>query len=254
MYELNVLQTPPSGYTDILKQASTRYEIAEVEPDYLYLECRALTVGIPNANGDLFTLDELKRIHHAAQVPVYKTFVGKGVYINHDAKLPQNSIGVILDAELIEDEKDPHVRLLIGIDRRKASDIVEGIMRGRIHSVSMGCSITHSICTYCGKKIISEHDLCDCLKYHRGEIINGRVIAEELHGVEFREISIVSVPADYRAKLINALNAEDLTIREAAPRDLVVRLYKRIYNASLEEKKQLLQELEELLKALSASV
>jgi len=236
----------PKQADDVLQEKAKYYKISEMSNDYLYVECRALTVGIPNANGDLFVMPELKKIHQASGEPVYRTFVGRGVYINHNSDNPQNSIGLVFDAELVEDEEDPHVRLLVGIDKKKAPEIVEGIKRGTINSFSMGCSIRYSTCTYCGKKILSDDDLCDCLRYHRGEKIGSVIVAEELHDIEFYEISVVSVPADYRARLINVLGHSEKRLKVAAIDSftLVSWLTEKVFSRNICEKQNLLVELQ----------
>jgi len=242
---MKIVRNPHIG-EDLIDSKSNLYKISEMVDDYLYLEVRALTVGIPNANGDLFVMPELKKIHQASGQPVYKTFIGNGVYLNHNSNDPVNSIGLIFDAELIEDKDDPHVRLLIGIDKQKAPEIVNGIKRGTINAFSMGCSIRYSTCTYCGKKIVNDNDLCDCLKYHRGEKIGSIIVAEELHDIEFYEISVVSVPADYRARLINVLGSSDRRLKAAAVDNftLVSWLNEKVFSGNISEKTDLLLELQ----------
>ena len=215
--------------------------------DFLYVSCRALTANVPNANGDLFTKEELLRIDENTNEEVYKSFIGCGVFKNHDSENIESNIGLIYDVAFIDDENDPHVDLIIGIDKVKAEDIARGLKTGRINSVSMGCSISYSTCTVCNKKILQASDECDCLKYHRGQKVNGIIAAEQLFGVSFFEISIVSVPADFRARIINILASNNNgRIKKVAFNSeflIIDEIYKKIINCDIKDKIKILNEL-----------
>ena len=213
------------------------------ESNFVYAECIALKTGRPNQNGDLFELEEIERIDEHSGVPVYKTFVGKGVYANHASDKIENSFGWIIDSEIVRPKNDaPHIRLIVAVDRVKNPDAARGLETGRLSSFSMGCSISHSICTHCGKKIIDtkpEH-LCDCLRYHRGQKLDGKYCAERLCGVVFHEISIVCQPADASARLIQVL-ADDESgrmLKVASIDDVVVlnMVKAKIFNGNIKDK------------------
>lgn len=205
LYQRRGIQYNPDVQTRIAQSASDsekRLKLSEIQDDYVYVAVRALTADVPNNNGDLFRLAELERIDDYTKQPVYKSFVNKGVYTNHQSDKVENSIGYIIDAELIKDASDPHVQIIIAIDSKKAPDIARGISTGRLRNFSMGCSIKYSTCTICGRKVESDKDFCDHLKKFRGMKYGKDIVAEELHGVQFIEISSVSVPADPKAQYL----------------------------------------------------
>ena len=214
------------------------------DDDFLYVEAVALRVGIPNANGDLFVRDELLRIAEDTGEPVYKSFIGCGVFVNHESDKVEKNIGKIFDAEYVDATSPNTIRLILGVDKKKAPDIVRGLQTGRLHSWSMGCSISYSICTHCGARINSEHDLCQCLKYHRGEMLDGVQVAEELHGVRFAELSCVNLPADIGSQLIQILATSDNgRMRKVAfTNDVQVlnAIYKKVYDSSVQDKMKIL--------------
>src|SRR3982751_2063560 len=58
--------------------------------DYIFCRVRACTADVPNRNGDCFPYDELKKS--------YVSFIGKGVYTDHNADSVNDMKGIILDA------------------------------------------------------------------------------------------------------------------------------------------------------------
>ena len=58
----------------------------------------------------------------------------------------------------------------------------------------------------CGQKVYKEADLCDHLKYRRGQKIFDKVAAEYLYGINFYEQSIVSIPAAPRAMVLDVIS------------------------------------------------
>ena len=225
----------------------------EMRPDsYVYAEIRALTEGKSNANGDCFLHEELIRIDESTGEPVYKSFVGKGLYKNHNSDAVENAVGVIIDAEyIVDDPSDRHVRLIVACDRLKDPDLARGLELGRYNNFSMGCSISYSICSHCGKKITdTKSGLCDCLKYHRGQKLQGKTVCEILHGVAFHEVSCVTVGADAKAKLISVLaDRHDGKILKVASVDdfiLIDKINEKIFNGNIKEKIALLNQINKI--------
>lgn len=191
-----------ASYEEVLGVSYDDYKISQALPDYLYVVFRALTANVANMNADQFDTEELERFDHQRNCQVFQTFNGRSIFTNHQADKVENSIGVIFDSHFDKTaNNDQFVEIVFGIDRKKAEDIARGVETKRLRSGSMGCSITHSLCSVCGKEIRTEQDFCSHLKNYRGMDLNGTRVAERLRGVAFNEYSIVTVGADPKAKL-----------------------------------------------------
>ena len=165
------------------------------DPDYLYLKVKAVSAGEywgDNKNNDYFPEAELVKWH--------KTFLSAHAFKNHENKKIENAIGDVLTAEW--NDKMKSVYLLIRIDRRIAPSIVRGYEKGFMTDVSMGCRVSHVICSYCGKKATSRFDYCDHLKTMKGRIMdNGKKVCEINIGPKFHDISAVLNGAERSAKV-----------------------------------------------------
>ena len=53
--------------------------------NFVYFRCRAISADVPNGNGDMFPEKELKA--------AYKTFIGVGMYKDHDSDSVDKSVG-----------------------------------------------------------------------------------------------------------------------------------------------------------------
>jgi hypothetical protein len=159
-----------------------------------------------NRNADLFNFDELTENDDFGQ-PRYLTFRKAAMHVNHNSSDPQLAIGLVFDATLVMDKYgDTNVVILFGIDRLKAAGIARRLETypDRVFT-SMGCSIKSSLCTVCGKQIVKDSDICDCLKYHRGSRVKGRRAAELLQKMAFYEQSVVTTPACTNAAVLDAV-------------------------------------------------
>lgn len=195
--------------------------ISKAVDDYIYGTTRALDAGdyfntfkksglwehAVNKNADYFDITELEDFHPEKQIQRYLTFRTAGMYKNHESDRIENSIGLVFDSVLLKEAYDDmHVVTLFGIDKKKAPPIARDLETHPTRiGVSMGCSITHSICTACGKYVHTEADFCDCLRYARGQRRNNKKVAELLRGVDFFELSVVSSPAAIKAYVIDTI-------------------------------------------------
>lgn len=175
-----------------------------------YYRARAVSAGEihgPNGNGDYFPSAELEKYH--------KTFIRRGIYLEHNSENFQDAVGIIVDAEW--HPKDGYVEILYAIDKRdpRASKIVNGSM---IFG-SMGALVQESECSECGKRARAELDYCDHLRNHLGRTYNGRPVYSKNYGINFYEWSYVGVPADKDAAVLEKVASEikkleDLTLEE----------------------------------------
>mgnify|MGYP000116562833 CR=1 FL=1 len=166
--------------------------------DYLFCRVRACSADVPNRNGDAFPYDELKSAYH--------TFIGKGVYTNHDTDGVEKIKGIILDATFKEDQTHgAWVELLVAVDRAN-EDLCRMILKGQVTDVSMGCIVPRAGCSICGNICQNKQDeygnlidQCEHIAHYKGGTYNGEKVFENCYDVEFVEISWVTDGADEEA-------------------------------------------------------
>lgn len=196
------------GWYGFNRQASKKIVKAfEFDPDnYLYYRNRAITADERNANGDIFPHDEIKK--------AYTTFIGKGIFYNHNSDDPNNSMGIILDANFVEPaQKHAYVELLCAIDKQLAEQKYPGLLHrvesGLVSGTSMGTFAGAAKCCICGNYTTTLEGLCehmnpDDMHYCKGKLINASTNeygAEINYGLCFCEDSIVNEPADPTAHI-----------------------------------------------------
>lgn len=177
----------------------------ELEPD-------GHTIVVPhgkwvNSNGNAWSNQVL--------LDSYKTFIWAENYLEH-VQVKEFSKGKVIDAvawvvyqqEAGYKEKIPTVFIdcLIATNKKKHPKLVNDVKSGKLGAVSMGCSITHSQCSKCGKVIEEGTDTCSHIKHDLGKAYRdsegNRRIISELCGVPgvkdsnvFVELSFVRQPA-----------------------------------------------------------
>ena len=160
----------------------------------LYVAVRAVSVGT-NGNGDHFTEDELRK--------AYKTFIGKGVYVNHASNDVEKMRGRIADAKWVEaGPSEKYVVCLLEMNEMAHPDFCRMIRARQIDAVSMGCHVSYSTCSICNHVAKTIKDYCFHVKAHKGGAYNGRPVYEINRDIEFIEVSWVTVGADPQAKLL----------------------------------------------------
>jgi hypothetical protein len=160
----------------------------------LYVAVRAVSVGT-NGNGDHFTEDELRK--------GYKTFIGKGVYVNHASNDVEKMRGMIVDAKWIEaGPSEKYVVCLLEMNEIAHPEFCRMIRSGQIRNVSMGVHVSHSECSICAHSAKTTKDYCLHVKMHKGGVYNGRPVYEINRGLDFIEVSWVTVGADPQARLL----------------------------------------------------
>ena len=178
------------------KTAAETPDNFKYDPNFLYIKVRAIMAGEIygcNKNGDYFSEEELKKS--------YKTFMNAHVFKNHENKKVENAIGDVLSAEW--DDEMKCVILFIRIDRTVAPTIVAGFEKGYITDVSMGCRVSHTVCSICQRKAKTPAQYCEHIKYHKHEVYpDGRKVFEINYNPKFHDISAVLNGADRTAKLV----------------------------------------------------
>jgi hypothetical protein len=187
-------------------------KIVEYDPEYVYVVVRALTADKPNSNGDCFPHDELIRLDAVLHRPVYASFIGKGVYINHQhTDDPRYAKGIILDSRYVQSNADDkYVELLLGVDRKKDPIFARDVERGLINKFSMGASVQFTKCSVCQNEARRKEEFCEHIAKHKMREVKAqdgsKKLAYELcFGVTYNEISAVSDPADETAQLLHRI-------------------------------------------------
>ena len=149
----------------------------------------------------------------------YRTFVGGHNFCEHVQKL-EESKGRIIDAVARDIGPSLYVDILIATDRRHTA-LVRDILNGKMGTLSMGCSVTETICTKCGNVAADDTEMCDHIRYekgnrflddrgqpHRVAELCGHSSLDPTGGVNFIEASWVATPAFGGAVVRNLLNPD----------------------------------------------
>jgi hypothetical protein len=163
-----------------------------------------------NQNNDAWERDLL--------LDCYDSFIGSENYVEH-VQVPELSKGKVIDAVARDLGDSVYVDILVATNK-KHGGLVQDIKKGKINKLSMGCSISFSICSKCGNKAVDETDLCHHVKHMKGDTFtdeegNERIISElcghksEPDSVKFIEASWVVDPAFDGAVLRKVLGEEE---------------------------------------------
>jgi len=168
----------------------------EYDPqNFVYFRARSITANVPNGNGDLFDDKELETS--------YKTFVGKGFYIEHQSDSIEKAKGIILDSVWHPETK--YVECLVAVDRQAYPEIARQIETGILGSVSMGCTVEEAECSLCHNIARTAKDLCVHMNPQSGAYCKGKSMPDGSKVYEinrkctFTELSGVAQPADFEA-------------------------------------------------------
>lgn len=182
------------------------------EKGYLYALVNALTAGEyygPNRNGDFFPEEALKK-HH-------KTFEEFGhVYKHHINKDPRKSMGKVLFSHY-----NPKMRRVEVVVRLKKShpdvqNLQEGISKGMLPKVSMGCRVPYDVCSITGKKARTRDEYSEYLLHQMGKILpDGRRVCAINTRPKFFDVSIVVIPADPVAAFMATFDEEGGYLKQA---------------------------------------
>jgi len=213
-YTGNQLESLKHSWTNFVRAGTLPHDNFEFEWDpenFIYYRARAITANVPNQNGDYFEEPELEK--------AYQTFIGKGVYYNHDSDDPNKAFGIILDATYHPFSDDKYVQILAAIDKedieKKRPGLLGRIMSGQLKTTSMSVLVQECICSVCGNMAKSPEELCQHMNpksasYIKGRTVNGKKAYEINRGLTFIEDSIVDVPADPTAYIFQVFANHDV--------------------------------------------
>ena len=187
----------PTGNKLVFSSDESKEPVSfEFLPDqFCYFRCRAISADEVNQNGDKFEEAEVKK--------AYKSFIGVGLYKDHNSDSVDKSIGKVLWAEWIPNGK--YVECYCAVDKNLAPDLAYRVKAGIATSVSMGASVAEATCSICGNRATNIHNLCSHMTPGSGckgqRNAKGEIIFEINRGIQFNELSLVTVPADPTARI-----------------------------------------------------
>lgn len=177
-------------------RASKTVEGFRIRPGYLLTVVRAISARI-NQNYDAWPADELKKS--------YTSFLGKPIFCNHTNDDPRDARGRIIAARYCENGDDKYIECIMEIDAQRFPILAKEIIEGGLDSVSMGAEAGFTLCSFCNNKATDLWDMCDHVKYHKGEKLidpktrEAKLVYETCHNLGFFELSYVFDPADETA-------------------------------------------------------
>ena len=178
----------------------------------LWVRARAIDADVVNANGDLFSKEELLKEAEikGQKIPAYKTFEGVPIYTNHKNDDIEQAKGMVVYAEW--DEKEDCVYCTFFVDEEAYPDIARNIRTGVIHDVSMGASVEWGVCSICSNKAYTEKDYCEHLKKYKGKTHpeSGKKAYEKNYGVKFIELSCVGDGAFESCEIQEIYDVDDV--------------------------------------------
>jgi hypothetical protein len=208
----------------------------KIEPGMIYTQVRAISARI-NQNYDAWPSEELKKS--------YKTFLGKPVFVNHANFDPEKARGRVVASRYVESGADKYVEVIQEIDAQRFPKLAKEIHEGGLDSVSMGVEAGFTKCSVCDNRATDMTDMCDHVKFHKGEFMRhaktgeDTMVYENCYKLGFFELSYVFDPADETAVVSRVVVANT---RTAAPKDPRAIHYDRGYKRSWHPKRKYLDE------------
>lgn len=157
----------------------------------------------PNRNGDGFPAQPVKSKDGKGYAispdevltKHYKTFENGHAFQHHVNKDPAKASGKVLKA--FWNDKMKRVELLVAIDNDKDPEWVQRLSDGEFPAVSMGCRITHDVCSVCANRAKTRADYCEHAKFQMNQLLpDGRRVYVHNPSPNFFDISRVFRPAD----------------------------------------------------------
>jgi hypothetical protein len=184
--------------TSWLKAAAECFDISPDISDYVINEVPACTADIPNRNYDAHPYSEWLTFRPYIGRIAYQTFIGSGTFVDHQSKEPKKAKGVILDSYIAKDDHGFwHCYTVNAWSRSKDPVLAKRILEGKDDGYSMACLIEGARCSWCG--YLSQGNVT-CKHINggagKGRIIEGKLVYENLAGLNYVELSHVGDRAD----------------------------------------------------------
>lgn len=185
-----------------LPAAAEQYNISKDLRDYVLAPVVVNVSGLPNTNGDSFSLKEWLTFNVNQKALAYQTFKGAPCHKEHQNKNHRVALGVILDAVLkpLEGFRGNHAKLLLlhAFDRNRDPDRARRIMSGELNTYSIGVWYSAYTCSVCGARFTNA-SRAPCAHTQRQRPVyrqpNGKLVYRHCHNLTGFESSSVEDPA-----------------------------------------------------------
>jgi hypothetical protein len=187
-----------------LPLAASHYHISPNLKDYLLIPVPALISSIPNSNGDSVSKQELLAFSPNLGIPAFKSWKGKGTFLEHDNKDITRAKGVILDVYLrplrgFAGGRHAKVIELLAFDKTKDKELCRKLEAGDINTFSVGIYYSSFSCSTCGNTVSpSAGQPCNHTRHKMRTYLDsqsGQLVYRHCHNIVGFETSCVADPA-----------------------------------------------------------
>ena len=185
-----------------LPYAAEHYKTSRDIRDYILVPIPAIFSDLPNTNGDSLSLRQMLRFDPQLGMQMYKTFRGKGTFLEHENKDITKAKGIILDAFLRPvpfNTKYYKIVLLLAYDRTKDPVLAERILSNQTNAYSVGFYYSSYTCSICGTRVGRGINTRPCIHTQLGRPTyrqsNGKIVYRQCEDSVGFECSSVNTPA-----------------------------------------------------------
>jgi len=183
---------------DWLPMCASAYHISPSISDYIIIPVTIFPSDLPNRNCIGFSYNDLTEFDTDTGRLAYQSWIGKGLFSEHQNEDVTRSRGVILDSVMHKVAEDsPHwcVTLLTAWDRTKDPIIANSLLTNPNSCFSMGCYTADYECSYCHK--LYSTGGCGHVDPHNPQMTlkDGTLIYLLAKGITGFELSHVKTPA-----------------------------------------------------------
>jgi hypothetical protein len=200
----NVLQ----GVPDWLPIASEVLGISPNIKDYILSPVISMPSDLPNRNQQAFPFTQLSGWTADIGCPMYRTWNGMPVHLEHNNKDPSIAKGIILNTLMRPIEGTAgniwKVIKLAAVDRNRDTVLANDILTGKSNSWSMGAYARDYSCSICGHFLARDRG-CEHVTHGKPDFktFNGKLAYYNVVDPKGFELSNVQSPAFYSAKDMN---------------------------------------------------
>ena len=185
-----------------LPYAAEHYKTSRDIRDYVLVPIPSIFSDLPNTNGDSLSLRQMLRFDPQLGMQMYKTFRGKGTFLEHANKDITKAKGIILDAFLRPvpfNRKYYKIVLLLAYDRTKDPELASRILRNETNAYSVGFYYSSYTCSICGTRVGRGINTRPCVHTQLGrptyKQTDSKIVYRQCEDAVGFECSSVSTPA-----------------------------------------------------------
>ena len=185
-----------------LPYAAEHYHLSRNIRDYVLVPIPAIFSDLPNTNGDSLSLKQMLRFDPSYGMQMYKTFKGKGAFLEHANQDITAAKGIILESFLRPvpfNTKYYKIVLLLAYDRTKDPVLANQILTRQTNAYSVGFHYESYSCSICGTRVGKGINLAPCSHTQLGRPTyrqqDGKLVYRMCENAAGFECSSVGTPA-----------------------------------------------------------